>query len=257
MCDVTPCVLTAALPPGCAAVSAPPVSGSPQWRFSSPQHGLEPQVWTWYLSHTSVVKREKTLAWSQAVWVMVHHLNPAGLLAPGTIQELLFHISESFCVGWEQWVFVLMQPMSLPTQTQQESSVQNVKMWCSSLTRVDFLSRSPVELFHTYSVKDMTFNPPVAPPATKKKVWKSNAHIVCQIRFTATELLIGFILFVHQDRFVILAKMMDGELQRQVERVLTGGREVELDFNATHTHTHSCLDQSEKNVKAKNWFNKQ
>ena len=37
-----------------------------------------------------------------------------------------------------------------------------------------FLSRSPVELFNAYSVKDMTFNPPVAPPSSKKKVHKSN-----------------------------------------------------------------------------------
>lgn len=59
---------------------------------------------------------------------------------------------------------------------------------------------------------------------------------------------------MHQDRFVILAKMMDRELQRQVERVLTGGEEMELDFNTTHMHTHmhSCSGQSEKNVTAKN-----
>lgn len=40
---------------------------------------------------------------------------------------------------------------------------------------VDFLSRSPVDLFGDYSVKDMTFKPPVAPPGTKKKVEKANA----------------------------------------------------------------------------------
>lgn len=68
-----------------------------------------------------------------------------------------------------------MQPVSLLTQTQNKtvSSRTNVKMCkCDAppLTHVDSLSRSPVELFHIYSVKDMTFNPPVAPPATKKKV---------------------------------------------------------------------------------------
>lgn len=48
-----------------------------------------------------------------------------------------------------------------------------------SLTRVDFLSRTPVELFNIYSVNDTTFNPPVALPTSKKKVNQSNKHSVC------------------------------------------------------------------------------
>uniref|UniRef100_A0AAQ5YRT6 Nucleolar complex protein 3 homolog n=1 Tax=Amphiprion ocellaris TaxID=80972 RepID=A0AAQ5YRT6_AMPOC len=45
----------------------------------------------------------------------------------------------------------------------------------SAALSVDLSRRSPVELFHDYSVRDMTFNPPVAPPASKKKVRKSDA----------------------------------------------------------------------------------
>jgi len=37
------------------------------------------------------------------------------------------------------------------------------------------LCRSPQELLEDYSVKNMTFNPPVAPPSSKKKVRKRNA----------------------------------------------------------------------------------
>uniref|UniRef100_A0AAQ5ZFY3 Nucleolar complex protein 3 homolog n=1 Tax=Amphiprion ocellaris TaxID=80972 RepID=A0AAQ5ZFY3_AMPOC len=44
----------------------------------------------------------------------------------------------------------------------------------SAALSVDLSRRSPVELFHDYSVRDMTFNPPVAPPASKKKVRKSD-----------------------------------------------------------------------------------
>ncbi|XP_054455146.1 nucleolar complex protein 3 homolog [Anoplopoma fimbria] len=71
--------------------------------------------------------------------------------------------------------------------------------------------RSPVELFNVYSVKDMTFNPPVAPPGSKKK-----------------------------DRFGFGAALMDAELQRRAESVLTVTEETELDFTTTHapTHTH-------------------
>uniref|UniRef100_A0A673BPS0 Nucleolar complex protein 3 homolog n=1 Tax=Sphaeramia orbicularis TaxID=375764 RepID=A0A673BPS0_9TELE len=41
---------------------------------------------------------------------------------------------------------------------------------------VELSRRTPVELFDDYSVKDMTFNPPVATPTSKKKVHASNAH---------------------------------------------------------------------------------
>ncbi|XP_022598762.1 nucleolar complex protein 3 homolog [Seriola dumerili] len=69
--------------------------------------------------------------------------------------------------------------------------------------------RCPVELFGDYSVRDMTFNPPVAPPSTKKK-----------------------------DRFSGGATLLDPELQRQVQSVLTAAAEdAQLDFTATHTAT--------------------
>ncbi|XP_036937763.1 nucleolar complex protein 3 homolog isoform X2 [Acanthopagrus latus] len=79
----------------------------------------------------------------------------------------------------------------------------------SAALSVDLSRRSPVELFNAYSVKDMTFNPPVAPPSSKKK-----------------------------DRFVIRAKLLDEELQRRAESVLTVTEDTELDFNTTHEHTH-------------------
>uniref|UniRef100_A0A8C2WJT2 Nucleolar complex protein 3 homolog n=1 Tax=Cyclopterus lumpus TaxID=8103 RepID=A0A8C2WJT2_CYCLU len=75
---------------------------------------------------------------------------------------------------------------------------------------VDLSRRSPAELFNVYSVKDMTFNPPVAPPGSKKK-----------------------------DRFG--ATLLDADLQRRAESVLTA-EDTELDFT-THTlrlpHTHT------------------
>ncbi|XP_038554074.1 nucleolar complex protein 3 homolog isoform X1 [Micropterus salmoides] len=82
----------------------------------------------------------------------------------------------------------------------------------SAALGVELSRRSPVELFNMYSVRDMTFNPPVAPPATKKK-----------------------------DRFVVGATLLDTELQRQAQSVLTaaGAEEAELDFYTTHTHIHT------------------
>lgn len=59
------------------------------------------------------------------------------------------------------------------------------------------------------------------------------------VMFTSTELSIKFVVcktvFVYQDRFVIGATLLDDELQRRAESVLTGGEETELDFNTTHT----------------------
>ncbi|KAM9336807.1 nucleolar complex protein 3 homolog [Symphorus nematophorus] len=81
----------------------------------------------------------------------------------------------------------------------------------SAALGVDLSRRSPVELFNVYSVTDMSFNPPVAPPATKKK-----------------------------DRFVVGASLLDVELQRRAESVLTAAAvatETQLDFNTIHTHT--------------------
>uniref|UniRef100_A0A672FIN5 Nucleolar complex protein 3 homolog n=1 Tax=Salarias fasciatus TaxID=181472 RepID=A0A672FIN5_SALFA len=44
----------------------------------------------------------------------------------------------------------------------------------SAALNVELSRRAPVELFRDYSLKDMTFNPPVDKPPTKKKVIKSN-----------------------------------------------------------------------------------
>ncbi|XP_049418635.1 nucleolar complex protein 3 homolog isoform X1 [Epinephelus fuscoguttatus] len=80
----------------------------------------------------------------------------------------------------------------------------------SASLSVELSRRSPVELFDVYSVRDMTFNPPVAPPGSKKK-----------------------------DRFVFGDTLLDAELQRQVQSALTVTKETELDFTAKHTHiTH-------------------
>ncbi|XP_041818625.1 nucleolar complex protein 3 homolog [Chelmon rostratus] len=76
----------------------------------------------------------------------------------------------------------------------------------SGALSVELSRRSPVELFNVYSVTDMTFNPPVAPPGTKKK-----------------------------DRFVFGGTLLDAELQRRAESALTATEETELDFNTTHT----------------------
>ncbi|XP_047464807.1 nucleolar complex protein 3 homolog isoform X2 [Mugil cephalus] len=77
----------------------------------------------------------------------------------------------------------------------------------SAALSVELSRRSPVELFDVYSVKDMTFNPPVAPPGSKKK-----------------------------DRFSVGASsLLDAELQTRVNRVLTEAEDAQLDFTATHT----------------------
>lgn len=76
----------------------------------------------------------------------------------------------------------------------------------SAALSTDLSRRSPVELFDIYSVRDMTFNPPVAPPGSKKK-----------------------------DRFVIGATLLDAELQRRAESVLSAAEDMKLDFTTTHT----------------------
>ncbi|KAF1373445.1 hypothetical protein PFLUV_G00238930 [Perca fluviatilis] len=68
--------------------------------------------------------------------------------------------------------------------------------------------KSPAELFNAYSVRDMTFNPPVAPPGSKKK-----------------------------DRFVFGATLLDAELQGQVDNAMATAAvatETQLDFTAAH-----------------------
>ncbi|XP_070782984.1 nucleolar complex protein 3 homolog [Enoplosus armatus] len=84
---------------------------------------------------------------------------------------------------------------------------------------VELSRRSPGELFNVYSVKGMTFNPPVAPPGSKKK-----------------------------DRFVVGATLLDAELQRRAESVLTATEDTELDFNTTHTHTQRFVRSENKNL---------
>uniref|UniRef100_A0A3Q1GQJ0 Nucleolar complex protein 3 homolog n=1 Tax=Acanthochromis polyacanthus TaxID=80966 RepID=A0A3Q1GQJ0_9TELE len=78
----------------------------------------------------------------------------------------------------------------------------------SAALSVDLSRRSPVELFHDYSVRDMTFNPPVAPPTSKKK-----------------EHLVG-------------TSLLDAELQRRVDDVLNAAEDSQLDFTQTHRTTH-------------------
>lgn len=78
----------------------------------------------------------------------------------------------------------------------------------SAALSVDLSRRSAVELFHDYSVKDMTFNPPVAPPASKKK-----------------DHLVG-------------TSLLDAELQRRVDNVLNAAEDSHLDFTQTHRTTH-------------------
>ncbi|XP_030611769.1 nucleolar complex protein 3 homolog [Archocentrus centrarchus] len=87
----------------------------------------------------------------------------------------------------------------------------------SSALSVELSRRSPVELFDDYSIKQMTFNPPVASPSSKKK-----------------------------DHFAVGAALLDAELQRQIESALTAAEDAKLDFTAAHTqppsagtHTHT------------------
>ncbi|XP_044194379.1 nucleolar complex protein 3 homolog [Thunnus albacares] len=80
----------------------------------------------------------------------------------------------------------------------------------SAALGADLSRRSPVELFDDYSVRDMTFNPAVAAPSTKKK-----------------------------DHFTVGVTLLDAELQRRAENILTVTEETELDFTTTHTpNTH-------------------
>uniref|UniRef100_A0A3P9J3Y7 Nucleolar complex protein 3 homolog n=1 Tax=Oryzias latipes TaxID=8090 RepID=A0A3P9J3Y7_ORYLA len=75
----------------------------------------------------------------------------------------------------------------------------------------DLSRRSPPELFEDYSIKDMTFNPPVSAPNPKKK-----------------------------DSFVVGAALMDGELQRRADAALAAPDDAQLDFAAalTDARTH-------------------
>uniref|UniRef100_A0A3Q0T398 Nucleolar complex protein 3 homolog n=1 Tax=Amphilophus citrinellus TaxID=61819 RepID=A0A3Q0T398_AMPCI len=80
----------------------------------------------------------------------------------------------------------------------------------SSALSVELSRRSPVELFDDYSIKQMTFNPPVASPSSKKK-----------------------------DHFAVGAALLDAELQRRIESALTAAEDAKLDFTAAHTQPPS------------------
>ncbi|KAL0984147.1 hypothetical protein UPYG_G00137690 [Umbra pygmaea] len=74
----------------------------------------------------------------------------------------------------------------------------------SGALSVQLARRSPEELFEDYTAKDMTFNPPVAAPPTKKK-----------------------------DYFTIGSALLDDELKQQIEHVLsTEEEDAKLDFSA-------------------------
>ncbi|RVE59217.1 hypothetical protein OJAV_G00186480 [Oryzias javanicus] len=78
----------------------------------------------------------------------------------------------------------------------------------SAALSADLSRRSPPELFEDYSIKDMTFNPPVAAPNSKKK-----------------------------DSFVVGAALMDGDLQRRADAAMTAAGNTPLDFTAAYTDT--------------------
>lgn len=76
----------------------------------------------------------------------------------------------------------------------------------SAALGVEQSRRSAVELFADYSIRDMSFNPPVVPPSTKKK-----------------------------GRFTARATLLDAELQTRIKSVLSPPEEADLDFTSTHT----------------------
>ncbi|XP_061887815.1 nucleolar complex protein 3 homolog [Entelurus aequoreus] len=76
----------------------------------------------------------------------------------------------------------------------------------SAALSVELSRRSPVQLFDDYTMKDMTFNPPVAPPSHRKK-----------------------------DVFQWNTTLLHADLQEMIDSVLTAGEEAELDFTSTHT----------------------
>lgn len=75
----------------------------------------------------------------------------------------------------------------------------------SGALSLELCRRSPLDLFEDYSVKDMTFNPPVASPPSKKK-----------------------------DQFVVGLELLDNKLQKQVDGILNTAEDTQLDFTKTH-----------------------
>ncbi|NP_001002863.1 nucleolar complex protein 3 homolog [Danio rerio] len=72
---------------------------------------------------------------------------------------------------------------------------------------VELSRRSPLQLFEDYSVKDMSFNPPVAGPPSKKKEYFTIGHA-----------------FLHSE----LSRQIDAALQEEPEQ-------MSLDFTSPHT----------------------
>ncbi|XP_007576141.1 nucleolar complex protein 3 homolog isoform X1 [Poecilia formosa] len=71
----------------------------------------------------------------------------------------------------------------------------------SAALSMELSRRSPLELFEDYSVKNMTFNPPVASPTSKKK-----------------------------DQFVVGTALLDNRLQKQADSILS---DTHMDFTST------------------------
>ncbi|KAM4715785.1 nucleolar complex protein 3 homolog isoform 3-T3 [Anableps anableps] len=74
----------------------------------------------------------------------------------------------------------------------------------SAALSVELSRRSPLELFEDYSVKNMAFNPPVAPPASKKK-----------------------------DQFVVGVALLDDKLQKQADGITSMAEDTQMDFTTT------------------------
>ncbi|XP_077359885.1 nucleolar complex protein 3 homolog [Festucalex cinctus] len=85
----------------------------------------------------------------------------------------------------------------------------------ASALPLELSRRSPVQLFEDYDVKDMTFNPPVAPPRHKKK-----------------------------EVFRADWSLLDGDLQRLVDDALSARQEAELDFMPSHKYSCTHVKMS-------------
>lgn len=91
-----------------------------------------------------------------------------------------------------------------------------------------------MQLFEDYSVKDMTFNPPVAGPPSKKKVFFhiTMLYFFCVFFFFFSE----FFNFVLQEHFTIGHAFFDPDLKAQINAALqTESEQMSLDFTSRHT----------------------
>ncbi|XP_051770071.1 nucleolar complex protein 3 homolog [Ctenopharyngodon idella] len=84
----------------------------------------------------------------------------------------------------------------------------------SGALSMELSRRTPVQLFEDYSVKDMTFNPPVAGPPSKKK-----------------------------EHFTIGHAFLDPDLKTQIDAALqTESEQTSLDFTSQHTPQETCMN---------------